>query len=241
MEKTLINNKVNTYYDLGVVFFIVVLAIKLFWGVTNAVDIAWDDETQYLAQGVSLCQKGLPSPQWAPLYAIWYQLISWFVEDNFFLYYANYLILGSLTPVIFYIFQRHVGFGRIWAFIFSCIYLTSYSNLVAWPYPTKFALLIFLFFLLVYLKLQVRDTKYCVLSLGLLLITFVRPEYFLSFILVLLWWIIKSDRKKSFRQTFTIVLVASLLSFTIFGNPLRGSRSADAFRQHFAINYIMWC
>lgn len=79
---------------------------KYVYGLDQLLDIGLYDESNYLSQGVRLWQKGLPSAQSAPLYAIWYWLLSIIQPDRIALYYLNYSLMVVLLSLALYVILR---------------------------------------------------------------------------------------------------------------------------------------
>lgn len=234
---------------LGIAF-IALLVFKTGYSFQRVVDIAVSDEGRYLGQGVRLLELGFPSPQWAPLYALWYFLLSKlpFARDTVQLYYLSYSLLSFSVPVLLYIYLRRISVYPIVALLTSWLYLVSYSNLGVWPYPTKFAALCLVVLLIVATFLP-RSTHYTLLTIVLLVVSFVRPEYAPAFVIAVLagigmvlvrtrqqgWPYLKAALPKGILvAALTVTLVA------LMGDPLAGTRNLDAFSQHFSMNYVSW-
>lgn len=238
----------NLCLDLLALTFIALCAFKLNYSIDSFLDVGLADETQYLYQGVKLNQAVLPSPERAPLYAVWYYLLSFFQKDKVGLYYLNYTLLSSLIPLLLYIFLRRIRVGLIIAFLTSYLYLLSVSNVLLRPYSSKFAILVLLIFLIgaTYCK---PKNYYFVLTVAFLTVAFIRPEYFVPFIVltllsvfVVLHNILKYGLTylKAIRGRALLLAVLSLSLMLIMGNPFQTKRSLVAFAQHFSLNYLQW-
>ena len=129
---------------------IALIALKLMVWVDRAVDLTIADEARYLYQGVKLLEVGFPSPQWAPLYSIWYFLLNAVLpaSGNIQLYYASFVLLSTAIPLMIYGYLRQVAVAPIVALLGALFFLVSYSNLNIRPYPAKFAQFWVLIFLL---------------------------------------------------------------------------------------------
>ena len=64
-----------------------------------------------LHSGHSLLDIGFPSPGAAPLYAVWYFLLSKLQSDRVELYYLNYRVLTILVPIALYLLFRRTKLG----------------------------------------------------------------------------------------------------------------------------------
>ena len=70
----------------------------------TTMDVRAADETIYLRKGFELLRVGLESPEWGPLYQVWYFALSQLVPDPLDLYYVNYRVLMLLLPCSFFCF-----------------------------------------------------------------------------------------------------------------------------------------
>ena len=227
------------------------LAVKVLAGFSAAVDLELADEALYLTRGVELFQTRL-DPQWAPLYSVWYFLLNGLfrLHDTVQLFVLNYVALSVLGPFLLYIYLRRIRVIPLVALVAAALQMLSFSNLGMTPYQGKFAIVCVLGCLIAATYLPKR-VHYGVLAITLLLLSFVRPEYALAFVLAVLvaiglvvyqvWRQGTSILRERFLWTqaaFILVLVVVLSLF--MGNPLLGGRSDSAFKQHFAVNYVSW-
>ena len=132
--------------DIIAVAFILIAGLKLTFALESAIDIGLFDESNYLYMGANIGNQGLPGPEGAPLYALWYFLLSKLQPDRLKLYYLNYQILTISLPVLFYMFMRRLNVSQLPAFVVAGYFLISFANLPLWPKPTHFALAIFFVF-----------------------------------------------------------------------------------------------
>jgi len=234
--------------DLILICFLMIASIKFTYGLENVMDIRLFDESSYLYGGVNLAERGFPAAQLAPLYAIWYYLLSLFMKNNVQLYYLSYKILVSCTTLAFYVYLRRVGIVPFVSVVAAFLYLIS-KNCFVWPYVTLFALLVLLLFLILASFVRLEESYYWVVGLGILMISFIRPEYFISFILfclVFLFLILKKLKSGLLRPKLALSKVVIILSILLilthmFGMPgSSGSRKWWAFGQHFSLNFVRW-
>ena len=235
--------------DTMIVLLLVIAGIKLTFGLERIVDIGLYDESGYLYAGVSLAQKGLLPASWAPLYAAWYYVLSWFEADRVSLYYLNYKIMTIAPAVLIYLAMRAYKLGFTASAVVAWLFLISLANLYVWPKPAHFALIIILASLLVVRAAPSVLKSLPILAIGALLCSFVRPEYILSYVLFVVGYIlllVKQRHEQSLREQLIpalMLLAASVGLVAIFGMPgldNQGSRSLEAFAQHFAINWVGW-
>lgn len=230
--------------------FLVAASVKLLLDVEYMMDVGQTDEAVYLTQGFFLTRDGLPSPQWAPLYAIWYFLVSrvFALRDMVRLYDLNYVLLSSLVPVVFFLYLRRLRVHAVIALMSAVLVLISYPNLRVWPYPTKFAALLFFSVLAVSTFFHGR-ARFTVLLLGLLATSYVRPEYFVAFGLAAVLCLIYAARLvkrmgipvlKSLAPHVAVIAACLIGAWLLLGNPSEGNRQLTAFKQHFSLNYVQW-
>jgi hypothetical protein len=232
--------------DLILVAFVAVTSLKLMAFIGQVADLRLHDETYYLYGGINSIHEGLPEPEWAPLYVLWYYLLSQFTQDNITLHFFNHQVLVLGSAIAFYLYLRTFPVNPFLAAIFSFFLGLSALNQV-FPRPTNFALFILLVFLAIALRCKTESSYAVIASLGLLSISFVRPEYFVAFLVFCLVYSFfygkrilteGSDRPEYFKiSVFCLTTIACL---SIFGNPLGGERSWWAFRQHFSVNWVEW-
>jgi hypothetical protein len=234
--------------DVVALAFILGCAARLTHNIDIILDIDLSDSTRYLIQGVRLREAGLPPAEWSPIYALWYYLLSLFQRDNIRLYYLNYVLLTSLTPLLLYVYLRRISVGPLIALCAASAYLLSHANVAALPYVTKFAALLLLLSLTATTYLP-RHWRYTSLIVGVLAVSFVRPELFLSFLLfgavavVALLWRSRRHQGPSLRSRLpqvSVVVLATVVFVGGMGSPIGGERLLLAFRQHFSRNYVRW-
>jgi hypothetical protein len=234
--------------DLVALLALAVTAYRLLAAVPDRYEIGLADEARYLYQGIHLLRDGLPSPQWSPLYAVWYFLVESLlrISDRAQLYLLSFAVLSALNPLLIYIYLRRLLVKPVIALPVAFLFLVSFSNLEIIPYPGKFALLLLLSFLILSTFGSER-VRWTLAILGLLLISYVRPEYYVSFLLAIaslgLCAVIRIWRhdRIGWRRWWPGALFIAVIIFGLFvviGNPLAGGRSLTAFKQHFALNYV---
>lgn len=224
-----------------------VACAKLGRGVEGVLDLGLWDEADYLHRAQLLPVRGLPDPEWGPLYSVWYFALSRVWPDPVDLYYGNARLLLLLTTVAGYVFLRRVG-ARPWlALAGAAAYLLSMAPHVL-PRPTLLALGVILAALIAASRLRAPGTASACVGLGLLVASFARPEYFLSFLLMsalLGGQLARSVWKARARWPRAAGLgaaygLAALALVAVMGNPFgnTSNRRFYAFCQHFADNYV---
>jgi hypothetical protein len=214
------------------------------------IDSTWD-EANYLKRGLEYGTSGsLPPPSWAPVYSIWYAVVNSMSRTPIDTYYANIAAISTGLATSLYLFLRRVGASPLSSLIVSVFFTLSASNIFLVPRVSSFALLILLAGST--LALCFRDSTIKMLSLFMaftLLVVYARPEFVLSWVLLLVAVFIVIFRRyilglrlfagHELRYFVASMLIAGL-AFKYFGSPVDGSRSIFAFAQHFKLNYDQW-
>lgn len=232
--------------DLILITCLFLAGLKLTDGIETITDIVLSDESYYLHNGVDLIKSGFPTAEWAPFYAIWYWLIA-LVEPNrdyVSLYYFNHKLLVSLTTAVLYLALRSINCNRVVSVIVCFIYLIS-GIPVIWPRPAHFALLLVLLLIAVQNYFKTELDFYCALGITLLSISFVRPEYFLAFVIFsvllaifIVRKLIASPAQKPTALRALLYLIVTLFCLESLGIPTSsGNRSWWAFASHFALRW----
>ncbi|MBZ4422842.1 hypothetical protein [Myxococcus sp. RHSTA-1-4] len=226
---------------------LVLASVKLGRGVEGVSDLGLWDEADYLHRAQLLPVRGLPDPEWGPLYSVWYFVLARVWPDPVDLYYGNARLLLLLTTVAGYVFLRRVS-ARPWlALAGAAAYLLSMAPHVL-PRPTLLALLVILAALIAASRVRSPVAASALVGLGLLVASFARPEYFLSFLLMsaLLGGLLARGMWRApARWPRTVGAGAAyglmaLALVAVMGNPFgnTSNRRFYAFCQHFADNYV---
>ena len=214
-------------------------------GLSHILDIGLYDESDYLYSGVMLLRNGFPDAQWAPLYAVWYFLLSLIQPDRVALYYLNYQLITILLPVALYAVLRRCGLASPAAAGIAFFVLIGAINLPVWPKVSHFALLVILVTLAAAASIRSPSARWAVLCGGALLAAYVRPEFFLSFALLaagFVYVLVRGGESRG-RRLAAAGAVTGLAALVMVGWGLPvggGERSYGAFAQHFARNWVAW-
>jgi hypothetical protein len=235
--------------DLIVVAALCLAGFKLAAGLENVLDLGLHDESNYLYSGVMLPAVGFvptpDSPFRAPVYSIWYFGLSLLTPNHVALYFLNYKLGMVLGPVLIYMLLR---INRVSAFVSlaaAVFWFLSRSNLNTVPRISHFTLAVILCTLIAVSYCRSWVSAVPVVALGALLVSYVRPEYFVAYVAALSGGglvLLRAYSRKPERRT-AILLAATLSTLTIMvalGSPLSAERSHDAFVQHFAKNWVRW-
>jgi hypothetical protein len=226
---------------------LVVASVVLGRGIDGVLDLGLWDEADYLHRALLIPERGLPDPEWGPLYSLWYLALSYVWRDPVDLFYGNSRLLLLLTTVAGYAFLRRVGAKPWLALSGAAVYLLSMAPHVL-PRPTLLAVLIILVALASARSARSPEGACVRVGAGLLLASFARPEYFLSFLLVslLLGALLARSvwrQPARWRQALGLGLacgLGTLALVAVMGNPFgnTSNRRFYAFCQHFADNYV---
>ena len=240
----------KTYLDDFFALMVLLLAgMKLVYGMAPLVEIGMHDETICSAGGAGLLGNDIFSTIIAPFYAAWYYFLNFIQPALLKLYYLNAVIIGVLSPIIFYAVMRVRKICVFPALLISSYFLISYANLPLYPKVTHFALLLTLISLMIATRIKGLANQILLSAVGALAISYLRPEFFLTFIVLMVLYIVFLALKKGLSDsmakeigtTMVLTTAISLLLIT-FGLPLTadGSRALIPFEQHFAANWSLW-
>ncbi len=227
---------------------VLVCGLKLTYGLQYVMDFFILDETNYMVRGSNFLKK-MPT-KWGPLYCMWYQLGYFIEQDLFKLFYANFKLISIVPFLAFYLVLAVFGFGPFISTLSSSFFMAATINLPTYPKVSHFSLLV-IFLALVLIKLvKSHYLRAVVLVFTAVLLSYARPEFYLSAICALpiaLGLAFVAKRKPSFFEvkmaTVAIAFIVLLHVFWRFplGIKLHGeSRSLIAFGEHFAYNYSQW-
>lgn len=237
--------------DAAIILAILLTGWVYTFDINQVIAIDFYDESYYLRNGFSIPTEGLPPadgyPRGAPLYALWYWFLSFIKHDNVELYYYNYKIASLLPAIMCFAFLRTSGVSRLFSVCFAFILFTTLFSIAYGPRISHFALAVLLFGLSFTSVLSTVEAKLSLSAVTALLASYVRPEFFLTFISLWLvvgvlvgYRLIRSSIKLSLYPLVS-ALVASVLLILVLGVPFASmNRSWDAFRQHYALNASKW-
>jgi len=231
--------------DAVLVLALILCALKRLRHYAEIRDIGLFDETGYLSRGEHLTWQTLPGADYSPLYLSWYKFLSRFIHDNALLYDVNHAVLTTLIALGIYLVLRRSAVGPFLAAGTAFFYLLSF-NVIIWPHVTFFALALLLLILLIASWMKTRSAGAAVIGVGLLLLTYTRPELFLAFALflgltglvLLRGWRRREVTWQEIKFPLAAVCIIALAVMLVFGNPFGSVRSWVAFSQHYALNRV---
>jgi len=212
-------------------------------------DVAFGDETTYLASGVTFSIPFVGGAQWGPLYAAWYAFWHLLIPDRLDLYYFNWALLSVSAGILVFVYlraQRAAFWPSVWV---AVLFLFSAQNIPLDPKISIAPFCLILTGLSVVAFFELANwKKFSFLALVALLCAYCRPEFYLSFLLatalsIWFWWQQKPVFNLANLSFLGFLLGGFLALHLLFQNPLfsgDGSRSAVAFQQHFVLNYCDW-
>lgn len=231
------------------IFFVLILTCYIFThNVQQSIDVTLYDESLYMYRGVNLPNNGLPDAENAPLYSIWYYFLSFIQPDRVELHYLNYTLMTIFPCLLIYILLRVYNKNILSSLIICWIVLISNINFLVVTKPYHFTLIIVLIAMIAQEKNNSTEKKLLIIASSSLLVSYVRPEMFLCYILVGLYYIIyfiKNWMKSSITSKILmfVFITGSVSILNTIGQPaFKGDsyRSFFAFGQHFSVNWVDW-
>ncbi len=216
--------------------------VSLLGGLESVLDLAPWDEADYLRQGFSLSSRGLPDPEWGPLYVLWYAGLAWLGFEPVASFYASQTLLVTASCAFIYGCARRLGAPAGLALTGALLFLLSGASHVI-PRPTLLALLVMLIALLASTWVRTFPAACATLGSGLLLASFARPEFFVSFIAVTGMFFVMVVRDRGWlmhRSVLAGYTAPVVMMFGVFGNPFGDAtgRRLYAFCQHYALGEV---
>jgi len=217
-------------YTIIGIFFICVIGFFFTKDLELWIDIGIGDEAKYLGDGVNFLRTKLV-PSWGPLYSLWYYFLSLFSGDTINLYYLNYKLMTILPCIALYLFLLKMKVTTTLSFYFSFALLISLINLPTWPKVSHFFFtLIFIGLILVH-SIKGNNTRLLAALIISLIITYIRPEFILSSI-ILFGIMIKRVVKNDFdAERLMIAILTIIMLFVLLGIPYSPGRNLTAFGQ----------
>lgn len=237
--------------DAILICFLALAVIKITYAIENVVEVCLEDESFSMHEGIALKERGIfyidandtKTPN-SSLYSIWYCLLSLLEKSSLQLYYLNYKVLLFCITILFYVYLRRTKVIRVVSVSASFLFLISIVT-VGWPWSVHFALLILLLFLILATFAKSEIGYYFIVGYGTIIVSFVRFEYFISFIIfcaVLLFFVLPKQKRdsRSFKKdliNLAIFLFVSLVFVHIFGDPLSRHKSWTSFCDGFSAKF----
>jgi hypothetical protein len=232
--------KKNTPYYLIFFLFSICFVIRNY----KFVDILGSDEVVYLNSS-SHIQLPFQNNYIGAIYSLWYAVINYFTNDPIHTYYFNYFFL-SVVPVFFLlILLINIGYNKTLSLIITLLFLFSQFNLYLLPKITNLSVILVIIGLLLIKKNKTILGKLFVTGIITLIISYIRPEYYIAFLLsflsIVILFGIKIIKKEKLLTNdsykLLILLITASSFYLLFGGTPLSNRSFDAFVQHYVRNY----
>ena len=227
-----VSNKFSlpVFYRIIGIFFICVIGILYTKDIELWIDIGLADEAKYLGDGVNFI-RARPDSFWGPLYSLWYYFLNLFSGDAISLYYLNYRLMTILPCIGLYLFLLKIKVTSTLSFYFSFALLISMINLPTWPKVSHFCLtLIFIGLILVH-TIKEKNARLLAALIISLIISYIRPEFILSSILLLGILIKRTIRNNFGTKRILFAVLTTVVLLLLFGIPYSPGRNLTAFGQ----------
>jgi len=236
----------------GILAFVIVISLTVTFtrDVPQWFDLTISDDSDYMAGGLHLGADLANdtvdwNPDWAPLYRLWFFALAGPNHDAEGMFYISLRLLGMLVPVLLYLVLRRSRVSPLVAAGVSLLFLTTYANWFPEPHVMNFALLVLLIVWWSASLFPQRWQRLWVFAVLSLFVAYVRPEFFMATILLVVIaaaYLFYSLRKRRIQlSTPDKAFIAGLtgvfiLFFLWWGIPFSDDRSIYAFGQHYAAN-----
>jgi len=222
------------------------LGYSLLSDLESSLDLAFSDESNYMFRGLHLSKISI-KPEDSPLYSVWYYILHNIQPNSVSLYYLNWKITTLLPVLLFYLTLRVHKTGFVISLLFSMFLLFAQFNITLWPRVSNFCICFILAGFIVFNIPKDKFNKFYWLSVFTFFISYIRPEFFISFTLSVVaafYYFFRSVRRIDVvRNVHMMLLVAvTLLVKLFYGFPMfeKGSeRVMVAFGQHFVVNKFL--
>jgi hypothetical protein len=229
--------------DVLLLGFVVLLVLKAGQGIGAVWEPDGADECSYMISASQIPTHGLAPAAASPLYSLWYYGLSQLQPTPLRLWALNWTVLVASFCVSLYLLTRALGGGRIGALVAVGFALLS-GVVEVWPYLMFLATAMLMLGAALAIRVRSLPIALTILSLTLLAVSYVRPEYFVAFALLSAGGLAAGTWLAWKRQTSRLGLAAAAILIGLaataalakIGNPLGGGRSIEAFGQHYALN-----
>lgn len=234
---------------LDILFLLVILlaGLKFTWGLEQALDIKVGDDVWYMFRGIHIHDQ-IPPASASPLYSLFYYIVWRIFRDAITTYYFSIKLLTILPSLFLYIALRKNRVRILLSAAVSVLFLVSQMNFPSWPKVSHFAVVIMLGTLALIRNRAPLNITMAIAAFSSLAISYVRPEYFLSFLIFAAVCLAASAVRfhKERKPAALLPLLILAVSFSIV--PLAGQPAFDrddgreifAFGQHFSMNWARW-
>ena len=226
------------------IMILVVIGYFAYRDIKDYMDVILWDEGEYLKNGL-LFMKKIPKT-WGPLYSGWYFVLHLLEHDTLQLYFLNYRILSVLPIVLFFCFLQLRGIHFSVSLLISMSWMLSSINIAVWPMISHLCISIVLLGCILGSFFNKQSLKYLVFTMTALFVSYARPEYYFSFIVlfivcILFCWKERKQITSLNKYSIVIGMLMVVLVHKVMGiSILQDKRGLLALTQHFMYNYNLW-
>lgn len=231
-------------HDLILFMSLIFMGFYYLSNIEYTMDIALYDESAYLFNAFSF-PSVVPKAESSPLYSVWYWVLSFFQPNKINLFYLNYRLLTILPGLLIYLIFRTNSKPVAISYFSSLVIIFHSANIITNPKVAHFAIvMIFLGVLLSSLGEMNPERKGLLFVVVSLLASYIRPEFFISFIILIVIFIgfLIFNYKNWFASSTKEILLTVFICFQLisfFGVPFNNNgRSMMAFGQHYSVNWV---
>lgn len=228
---------------------VIAFGIIAVWRIPQYVDVLGWDEGVYMQNGLLFMKK--LQKGWGPMYAAWYYFLHQFQSHPLYLYYLNFQVLTVLPGFLLFVYWVRLGIRPMVAAVAGMFFMASFISFHSWPKISLFTTCILIGAFIMGTFARNYFEKLCWIAGGVLIASYMRPELYLAFVVLLLALVIylivllvrKNAPDKWGWMLFSGLIVGMLGLSWKLGNPLfsmEGARAIAAFGQHYAYNYALW-
>jgi hypothetical protein len=209
---------------------------------THFLDIGLMDESNYLWGW----NKPILEAQNGPLYSLWYRLLTVWAGDTVVAYFWNMHFVMIGLPMVLYVALRSYRVMPLIAVMVCLLVLRGYVTFGLGTKSAQVCMMLFLLGLILCSQMSKLYWRWLVMALVSLVMSYVRPEFFISFALSFLIFagclIAHFKKSASLKDgiAISIIVLGMLWCIETIGIPLAGGRSFLAFGQHYAVHWVSW-
>ncbi len=197
-------------------------------------DLIKQDDSGYLRLALDAhAPADLPAAM-GTLYCLWLRVLHALAQDPIQTYYLAGYLSSLVVPLVWYPLARSFRVPPLWAGISAIAWLVSAVNLEAIQVG-QFACVLLWLTAIASRAASTARVQWLIATCGVLLASFVRPEFFLAGPLVL--GVAADQLRRRDRRSLGVLAVPLLLAvalIALFGLPMGGPRTAIAWHQHLA-------
>src|SRR5215469_12550335 len=240
----------NTWYLLP----LLVLAIGFYYYTQNfphILDVTLYDESGYMHRGEAAGLLNFSNYEWAPLYSLFYRVVSCFIGDPVDIYMVGGLLLLFAAFLLGTLATQLLSGNPILAVLLAGLPLFT-GVFVIWPRPSFMVIAVLGAAIPLALRFRRTADKAALLTVVAFLLTFIRPEFMTAFYLMLavatasFLWLLWSQGRAApeGRQRLTALAIVPGLCFAAVAalafawslpTPVGYGRAFMAFGQHYAL------